>query len=379
LIYVTFRAINILMIFVALPAQHRTAIVGAFETKAGTPAPGLATFATNWDGQWYWEIAVNGYPNTLPVDQLGNVQQNPWAFFPGFPFAIRTITHISGLEFPTAALLSNMILGAVASILLYWIVRNRSTSLSPTISCALFNAFICAPVFLMAYSDPLAVVLTLGILAILERRIVWPIIPLLCALSLTRAALPAFAIFFFVNFVRAWHRQRWTRNARLQLTLSIISGFLSFAWPAAAALTTGDRFAYWRTQSAWARDVGTIPPLDALNTLTLAGFKLPVALLLVAALPIFIISSLIACAPSPALKSWSSSYAIFLLALLTWNGTLLRYFLLAIPAAWPLAQRRQMKWPQFAIGVLLMIMLLMLQWFWIRHSAIMSFGALFPP
>ena len=43
-------------------------------------------FTALWDGQWYQTIAQHGYPSELPVGESGAVQQNPWAFYPLFPY-----------------------------------------------------------------------------------------------------------------------------------------------------------------------------------------------------------------------------------------------------------------------------------------------------
>ncbi|MEJ1231199.1 MAG: hypothetical protein WDM88_12015 [Galbitalea sp.] len=48
--------------------------------------PDYFSFAQIWDGTWYNIVAVSGYPTTLPVDSLGHVEQNAWAFLPVYPF-----------------------------------------------------------------------------------------------------------------------------------------------------------------------------------------------------------------------------------------------------------------------------------------------------
>ncbi|MGA8978048.1 MAG: hypothetical protein WB473_02925, partial [Pedococcus sp.] len=57
-----------------------------------------------WDGSWYRNVALEGYPNPLPVDQAsGDVTQNAWAFYPLFPLLARMLMSVTGLGFPVVA------------------------------------------------------------------------------------------------------------------------------------------------------------------------------------------------------------------------------------------------------------------------------------
>src|SRR6478735_4313827 len=86
-IYLGTRLVNGVMIVVASNSSITLEeVVGSghvhFCTDAGTAPPGYLTAVTRWDGQWYWKIGAHGYPSELPTDASGNVEQNPWAFFP---------------------------------------------------------------------------------------------------------------------------------------------------------------------------------------------------------------------------------------------------------------------------------------------------------
>src|SRR5215468_10288884 len=60
-------------------------------------------FTALWDGQWYWRIADSGYPDVLPINAAGNVDQNPWAFYPLFPYLAKAGMAVTGLSFPVVA------------------------------------------------------------------------------------------------------------------------------------------------------------------------------------------------------------------------------------------------------------------------------------
>ncbi|MBC7640590.1 MAG: hypothetical protein H7231_12525 [Rhodoferax sp.] len=79
---------------------------------------GYFDMARLWDAQWYQIIATTGYPLPLPIDATGAVQQNPWAFFPGFPYTVRAVMALTSLPFSPAAVLLNVVLGAGAVVVL---------------------------------------------------------------------------------------------------------------------------------------------------------------------------------------------------------------------------------------------------------------------
>ena len=62
------------------------------------------SFISTWDAGWYEQIALNGYPSELPVNAMGVVQQNQWAFYPIFPLLSQGISRLTGIgNYPVAA------------------------------------------------------------------------------------------------------------------------------------------------------------------------------------------------------------------------------------------------------------------------------------
>ena len=62
------------------------------------------SFISTWDAGWYEQIALNGYPSELPVNAMGVVQQNQWAFYPIFPLLSQGISRLTGIAYyPVAA------------------------------------------------------------------------------------------------------------------------------------------------------------------------------------------------------------------------------------------------------------------------------------
>ena len=78
LVYGATRLVSTAFIAQAVPRQV------PFEQWTGSEVTFL-DMSVLWDGSWYRHIVENGYPDQLPIDAVGNVAQNAWAFYPLFP------------------------------------------------------------------------------------------------------------------------------------------------------------------------------------------------------------------------------------------------------------------------------------------------------
>jgi hypothetical protein len=72
-----------------IAAGHQIAIDAWATNQAGYPiwapspaSPGYGSVASNWDGQWYFNIATRGYPTSIPRDATRHVLRNPWGSNP---------------------------------------------------------------------------------------------------------------------------------------------------------------------------------------------------------------------------------------------------------------------------------------------------------
>ena len=74
-VYLGARLITTALLLIA------TGLSGGPGSRFGAHAT-IASFVSGWDAQWYWYIAVYGYPTTLPLGADGHVTQNSWAFLP---------------------------------------------------------------------------------------------------------------------------------------------------------------------------------------------------------------------------------------------------------------------------------------------------------
>jgi hypothetical protein len=74
LVYLAARAVTLGFLVLA-------ATLSAEGTRFGAGAS-VQDLAVGWDAQWYWYLAVNGYPTELPLTDTGAVAENQWAFMP---------------------------------------------------------------------------------------------------------------------------------------------------------------------------------------------------------------------------------------------------------------------------------------------------------
>ena len=343
-IYFVNRAVNAVMMLQASGVQMSiTAFLdlGAryFVTQSGEATSPFWSLVSNWDGQWYWEIAAHGYPYELPRDNFGQVEQSPWAFFPLYPYLVRGVMYVTHLDFPPASMAVSLVAGAVAMLLLYRLVVRYTDHLGARLAVLGLSTFVVAPVFQIAYTEGLALALVLGVLLSVSRERWLLTASLLPLLGLTRGVVAAVAALFVVLAVAMWLRERRLTTKILPLVaLAMWSALLTFLWPVIAAVVTGRPNAYVETQRAWFSEVTTIPVIRfiARNAPSM-GSEL-VAWVVAVVWMLLLVWLVTLRQPNPLLRKWSAIYVIYLLAVTDWNWSNVRYFLLALPVLWPLTR-----------------------------------------
>jgi hypothetical protein len=223
---------------------------------------GFLNFLTAWDGQYYEQISVHGYPTTLPLDATGNVAQNAWAFLPAFPFTIRMLTASTGVPFDVGAPLIALVAGLVAAYLLHRLVRDRAGSAAAMWAVFFFT---CGPLsFLLqvGYAESMFLALTFGALLALERRRYGLLTLLGVAAAFTRPgalAIPlVLGIVALVRYVRA-RRTEGVRSLdvfpvaeRVRVVAAgVVMVAAGVAWPVIASHVTGVPNAYLETEMSW--------------------------------------------------------------------------------------------------------------------------------
>ncbi|MGL5857153.1 MAG: hypothetical protein ACRC35_01860 [Angustibacter sp.] len=324
---------------------------------------GYSAMAQLWDGQWYKIIAEQGYPLPLPTDGSGVVQQNAWAFFPGFPYATKVVMLVTGWPFAATAVVLNLLLGGCAVVVVTRVVRRLAGRRAALGGAVLLCAVPSAPALQIAYSESLALLLlALATDALLRRRYGWCAVAVL-ALALTRPVVAPFAVVVLAHLLaryRAHHgvlgwgdlgREPFSRVDQLRVvSLGLFTAASSVLWPVSVGVLVGSADAYERTQAAW-RTGGVVRPFQqAVGIAQLLWGPGGGYWLLAGAIALLVLlASRWGRSIGPEMAAWSLSYPFYLLAVTEpWTSTF-RYLLLMFPLFAVLA--RVLRWPVLIVAV----------------------------
>ncbi len=219
--------------------------------------PGYFDFLNIWDAEWYERIYNDGYPSVLPTNPDGTVQQNNWAFMPVFPFLIRGLHLLTGIEFKFLAPIVATLFGFAFVLVAYKLLLLRLSESQSRWAIVLISFSMASPILQVGYAESLWLLLIVSSLYFFMQRRDVLLVLSLAVLSVTRPGLLAFALMFALIFVYRLVRERrhgeeFERQERIRLAaLTALSGILGFAWLIVAALTTGRLDAYLKTELAW--------------------------------------------------------------------------------------------------------------------------------
>ncbi|MFC5502044.1 mannosyltransferase family protein [Lysinimonas soli] len=231
------------------------ASTGHWSTAHYDGGPGFLGFLSSWDSRWYERIALHGYPSTLPVDEVGDVKQSTWAFFPVFPVIVRGLTLLTGLDFKLASIAVAVLFGAGATVALHRVllIRFRRTQ---ALWGALFFAFSPFSFLLqVGYAESTFLCfLFIAIWFMMHRRYL-AMLPFALVASFTHpGALALAAAIGFQGLHRLWRRhpianREWITGC---VAIAVIVA-AALAWPVIVSTTTGDPSGYFDTELSWWR------------------------------------------------------------------------------------------------------------------------------
>lgn len=334
---------------IALGADNAVARV-LYPTPA---APGYFVVTANWDGQWYHEIADLGYPNPLPVDDAGQVVQNPWAFYPVFPLLTRAVMAVTGLDFYVAGSSLSLVVGAVAVLAMFRLVDQAVGRWSAIVTTVLVSSYVAAPVLQTSYTESYALLAVVLVLSALRSRRYAATLAALVLLALTRNIVLAMAPAMIAHFAIRWVRRNdepfpWLHRVWVAV-LTVASAGLTFLWPTIAGLVTGDDTAYAKTMKAWRVEASEIKLHTWIDYLYYDyGYRgWAVAAALAAAYAWFMLSRH-SHRWGPELWGWAGAYPAYQVLVTGIGPSRIRYFLLAFPVAiligWVLNRPRWRRW-----------------------------------
>jgi hypothetical protein len=353
------------------------------------PRSAYLDVAQLWDGQWYKIIAESGYPLPIPADQFGVVQQNAWAFFPGFPYTVQSVMVVTGLPFGPAAVATNLVLGACAVVVVTRVIRMVAGRRAAVGGAVLLCAFPSAPTLQIAYSESLALLLlALSMQYLLQRRYGWCLVAVL-ALALTRPVVAPLALVLLAHLVarlrasQGWlgwgdrpHESFRALQVGQVVLLGLVTAGSSLLWPALVGYFTGSADAYERTQAAW-RSGGVVQPFKQSIGIAhlLWGEHGGWWLLLGGVLLVLLVVSPRGRRLGPELGAWTVAYPLYLVAVTEpWTSTF-RYLLLMFPLLALVAVGVRRSWSVVGLAAVG----LWLQWVWIHDLLIFTPPTDFPP
>lgn len=343
------------------------------------PQVSYGTIVGLWDAGWYREIAENGYPHQLPRDpDTGDLQQNPWAFYPLFPILARVVMELTGASFAVAGSTLALGFGAAAAVVIATLLRPRVGQRVALAAVIVWATCASAPVLQVAYTESLAILLLALVLKYLDARRWWAAAACAFLTGLARPIAVPLGIVALVAVVVRWRRRDEQpisgREWAGMLAALAGCGLAGLIWPTIAWLGTGVRTAYTDTMATWRYGQNIVPlrPWVGISewffhaagrTAAIAALVAVVALLLALALGPW------SARLGPVLRAWILAYPFYLAVVLDPGTSAIRYLLpcfpwavIAVDGAWRRRAPAARTWALTAGWVLLGVAT---QWWWL--------------
>ncbi len=337
----------------------------------------IGSFIVGWDAQWYWLVAWEGYPQTLPLNEAGQVAENAWAFMPVYAYAAQVIGTPFG-SWGAGALLISLVAGFFACVMLHRLLRGRIGSSAALWSVAFFAWGPLAALFQVGYAETLFVLLLLICLDLVARRRFGWLYLVIPVMAFTRPGILAFSLYLALYGILRWlNRRRDPLPAREIVhivALGLLAAATGFLWQVIAGAVTGDPGAYLATELSWRRNWGigasTFIPFDGWVQAAQFWFSqwgMPGWLGIVALVLIVLAMGLALFTPQVQrlgadLRLWSASYLLYLLAVFFPQSSTFRLLLPLTPLVGALAVPRSRLYRLAVLAACLLG-----QWVWIFH------------
>ncbi|WP_424923744.1 hypothetical protein [Arthrobacter woluwensis] len=352
-------------------------------------SPGYWDFITIWDGRWYQTAAEQGYPSQLPVDALGNVQENAWAFYPLFPLLGKALSGVLGIPVLASMTVIAMVAGLCAVLVIFRLFLCFASHRTAFWGAAFVAVFPVSGILQVPYAESLNLLLLAASLLALVRQRYLAAIPFVILAALSRpTGVPFGALVGLLLVHRFWLLFRARRRPApdelgsllRHAALTVVACAAALTWPALAWLKTGDPQAYTRTETVWrGTDLVPFKPWWDMAVGLLGPGLGPVALLaFVSVFAWALLKAPAVRAIGVELRLWCACYFGYLLAFLHPQTSTFRMLLPLFPLALATAfvsRSRAYRWT-----VVLMFSLLQIVWIvWLWAWAQLPGGGDYPP
>jgi hypothetical protein len=212
-------------------------------------------FLTGWDADRYLTISQFGYPDRLPVNEFGDILPNNWAFLPVFPYLTRFLHDASGASNQLVAVGLSILASLGATWMLFVLLRRVTNPRAAWWGTTFFSFAPLSFIYVLGYSEGLALLLTFAALVLAhDRKYVW-IAPLGVLAAFTRPGALALAAALGIIFLVRMLRQKVDPFPPAQVGGLIFAGLATAAagsaWTVIAEKVTGVPNAYIRTELGW--------------------------------------------------------------------------------------------------------------------------------
>ncbi|MFT4211972.1 MAG: hypothetical protein QM626_08865 [Microbacterium sp.] len=358
-------ALRVGILYLAARVVTTALLTGAAELSTADGRFGgnatIADLVVGWDANWYWYVAVHGYPSTLPLTSSGQVAENQWAFLPLYPYLAQIVGWATG-GWAVGALLVSLVAGYLAALVLYRMLRTRLDVPAATWAVVFFVSGPLAAMFQVGYAEALFLLwLFLALWQVQRRRYGWLslLIPLM---GFTRPGVLPFALFLGLYGIWRWLRRRrealGAREIAHIVALGLLAVAVGFAWQVIAAVATGRPDAYFVTELAWRRNwiadaTAVFEPFEGFLTATAFWSGIwgwPTALgYAVLGVAVAAIAALLLFEPhvrrlGAEIRLWCASYLLYLLAVFFPQSSVFRLLLPVSPLWGAVAVPRRTVW-----------------------------------
>jgi hypothetical protein len=318
-----------------------------FQTPAGVGHldPGIGDILRLWDSEWYSGIAESGYPVPLPADpETDRLTYSAWAFYPAFPMLVRVLM-LTGLPFGAAAVALNLVLGAVA-VLLIWQGFRFALHAAPQparerlslVAAALWCFYPATGVLVMPYTEALACVLVAAaLLLLMQRHYLWVGLVAI-GLGFTRGVAPALACAALAHLVIRWREDRAAGTVPLggqrasAVVMLVATAVSAIAWPVVVGVVSGLPWAFFDVQAVWGQQPDRGPfVLWLVWAWEGRGVAGVVVLLALVATYLALVLGRHGRWLAIELRTWALAYPLFLLAVVRPITSMWRFVLLDFP------------------------------------------------
>lgn len=219
------------------------------------PVGSFLDFLNGWDAARYGTIAMEGYPDRLPVNEFGDIMPNNWAFLPVFPYLTRYLHDMTGLPWQLVSVAVSIAAGLGATWMLFLLLRRVTSPRAAWWGVTCFSFAPLSFVYVLGYSEGLFLLLTFAALILaIDRRYVW-IAPLGVISAFTRPGALALALALGIQFLVRFLRRRVDPFPPREWAGLFVAGMSTaiagLSWTVIAERHTGVENAYIRTELGW--------------------------------------------------------------------------------------------------------------------------------